>query len=138
MNTNVELERLANIFNLEIVPAENNGNEALALADIKDTDNIIYGPVDSKQFVDQEMIADYLREQLAGLDCGDVDQLNLWDSELLGEYSDGYWEVLYRMASIISIVQDYDGDHISEIRVAAHEEIMDTLSEILDEIGEHL
>ena len=132
---NIELERFANIFNLEIVPAEVNGNEALALADIKDTDNIIYGPVDSKQFVDQEMIADYLREQLAGLDCDDVDRLNLWDSELLGEYSDGYWEVLYRMASIISLVQDYDGDPISEIRGAVNDEIMETLGKILDEIA---
>ena len=100
MNTNIELERLANIFNLEIVPAEINGEAALALADSKDPDNIFFGPVYDNELVDQRMVLDYLKERLDNLETGDVELLNLWDQEILGEYSDGYWEVIYRVIFI--------------------------------------
>lgn len=135
MNTNIELERLANIFNLEIVPAEVNGEECLALADIRDTDKIFYGPVYDGELVDQRMILDYLKERLDNLETGDVDQLNLWDQEILGEYSDGYWEVIYRMAGILSVINDLHGENIDTIEEAAAEEVLSALGELVDEIA---
>ena len=53
MNANVNLERLANIFHMEMVSAEVNGEPAFALADIQDTDKILYGPVYDGDIVDQ-------------------------------------------------------------------------------------
>lgn len=135
MNINPELERLANIFNLEIIPAEINGDEALALADIKDPDTIFYGPVYDNELVNQQMVLDYLKVRLDELETGDWKQLNLWDPEILGEYSDGYWEILYRMAGILSVIDDLHGVNVDTIGGAAADEVLSALGEIVDEIA---
>lgn len=134
MNDNIELERLANVFDLEIVPAEVNGEAAFALADIRDTDKIFYGPVYDCDLVDEQMILDYLKERFAELESCNVGQLNLWDREIIGNYSDGSWYELFKMSEILSWTSDLSGVNIETIGEAAADEIISALGEIIDEI----
>lgn len=138
MSANTNLERLANIFNLEVVPAEVNGEPAFALADIQDTDEIVYGPVYDGEIVDQLMVLDYIRERLDNLDTDDVENLNLWDRDLIGHFSNGWFFDLYVMADILTSINDLRGEHISEIEEAADEQILLALGEIIQQIAGEL
>ena len=138
MSANTNLERLANIFNLEVVPAEVNGEPAFALADIQDTDKIFYGPVYDGEIVDQEMILDYIRNRLDELDTDDVVNLNLWDRDLIHHYLSGWWEDLYVMSDVLTSINDLTGDNIDTITEAAADQITLALEKIIEEIAAEL
>lgn len=138
MSTNVNLERLANVFGLEMVSAEVNGEPAFALADIQDTDKILYGPVYDGEIVDQLMVLDYIRERLDNLDPDDVENLNLWDRDLIGHWMDGWWYDLYVMSDILTSVNDLSGDNIDTITEAAADQITLALEKIIEEIAAEL
>lgn len=138
MNANTNLERLANIFHLEVVPAYVNGEDAFALADIQDTDKIVYGPVYDGEIVDQLMVLDYIRERLDNLDTDDVENLNLWDRDLIHHYLSGWWEDLYIMSDVLTSINDLTGDNIDTITEAAADQITLALEKIIDEIAEEL
>ena len=135
---NNSLASLANIFNLEVISAEINGEPAFALADISDTDKIFYGPVFDGDVVDQEMILDYIRDRFDQLENCDVEGLNLWDRDLLGPYSDGWWQDLFVMGGILSEVADLSGDNIDTISEAAADQVIYALGKIIDEIVEEV
>ena len=138
MSANVNLERLANVFSLEVIPAYVNGEDAFALADIQDTDKIFYGPVYDGEIVDQLMVLDYIRERLDNLDTDDVENLNLWDRDLIGHWMDGWWYDLYVMSDILTSVNDLTGDNIDTITEAAADQITLALEKIIEEIAAEL
>lgn len=138
MSANVNLERLANVFSLEVIPAYVNGEDAFALADIQDTDKIFYGPVYDGEIVDQQMILEYIRDRLDNLDTDDVGNLNLWDRDLIGHWMDGWWYDLYVMSDILTSVNDLSGDNIDTITEAAADQITLALEKIIEEIAAEL
>lgn len=138
MSANVNLERLANVFSLEVIPAYVNGEDAFALADIQDTDKIFYGPVYDGEIVDQEMILDYIRNRLDELDTDDVENLNLWDRDLIHHYLSGWWEDLYVMSDVLTSINDLTGENIDTITEAAADQITLALEKIIEEIAAEL
>lgn len=138
MNANTNLERLANVFGMEVIPAEVNREDAFALADIQDTDKILYGPVYDGEIVDQAMVLEYIRDRLDNLDPDDVENLNLWDRDLIGHWMDGWWYDLYVMSDILTSVNDLSGDNIDTITEAAADQITLALEKIIEEIAAEL
>lgn len=138
MNANTNLERLANVFGMEVIPAEVNREDAFALADIQDTDKIIYGPVYDGEIVDQQMILEYIRDRLDNLDPDDVENLNLWDRDLIGHWMDGWWYDLYVMSDILTSINDLTGENIDTITEAAADQITLALEKIIEEIAAEL
>ena len=138
MSANVNLERLANVFSLEVIPAYVNGEDAFALADIQDTDKIFYGPVYDGEIVDQAMVLDYIRERLDNLDTDDVVNLNLWDRDLIHHYLSGWWEDLYVMSDVLTSINDLTGENIDTITEAAADQITLALEKIIEEIAAEL
>ena len=138
MSANVNLERLANVFGMEVIPAEVNREDAFALADIQDTEKILYGPVYDGEIVDQAMVLEYIRDRLDNLDPDDVGNLNLWDRDLIGHWMDGWWYDLYVMSDILTSVNDLSGDNIDTITEAAADQITLALEKIIEEIAAEL
>ena len=138
MNANTNLERLANVFGMEVIPAEVNREDAFALADIQDTDKILYGPVYDGEIVDQQMILEYIRDRLDNLDPNDVENLNLWDRDLIHHYLSGWWEDLYVMSDVLTSINDLTGDNIDTITEAAADQITLALEKIIEEIAAEL
>lgn len=138
MSANVNLERLANVFSLEVIPAYVNGEDAFALADIQDTDKIFYGPVYDGEIVDQAMVLEYIRNRLDELDTDDVENLNLWDRDLIHHYLSGWWEDLYVMSDVLTSINDLTGENIDTITEAAADQITLALEKIIEEIAAEL
>ena len=128
------LQRVANILGIDVVEAEIDDYDCYAFTKLEDHSEILYGPVVDGEPLFKEGVADHLLTILNEMDPNELITRPIYNVLEKDEFGD--WAYVYAMAEIMTISDDFCTDFCEETKVAAAQQIINTLIEIVEEVLE--